>query len=481
MRRFLNKVFGGDGDQARTKAGGRPRRSKPTQRPPLGLEFLEERTLLSTNLSIGKPVTGSGSYAEHVSFKHVTDGKFDDMLLDPASGDSYWLTPIRDCNSSKVDNFIVDLQGQPLIEGFELQNTHNYIYNNGGTKDFRIWLSSDGVNYHQVVQNQLPKAVDPIPKQLFNISPEKARYVKFEVLSCYGIVGGLNEITVYGQTEGTPPTTAAPAAPSGLVARPGTGSQIELSWNPSAGATAYSVQQWNGVTRQWQQIAQVPAGTTQYTVKNLQPGTTYYFSVGAINSAAPNGIYSPLASANTPPLTASPAPSGTQVDLCWVDVAGEIRFDIYKKSNGGGWQFVITVQANVTCQSVQGLSPGTTYTFAVGAFNSTGSFFHWDQQTATTPKAVAPKAPANLVATATSSAQIKLNWSDVAGNDGYSIWWWDDNLRKYTRIDKGEFGADATVCFVNFSKPLKPGTTLRFAVGAYNSAGANFSYVNVTT
>ena len=126
MRRFLNKVFGGKGDQARSKAGGSPRRRSESSRPVrLNVEQIEERMLLScvsgSLLSANKPVQapppyqGERFYKEGFPPDRVTDGRLND------TDNSFWLTlDGRDMdgggNAVQYGTFTVDLQSQNRIE-----------------------------------------------------------------------------------------------------------------------------------------------------------------------------------------------------------------------------------------------------------------------------------------------------------------------------------------------------------------------------
>jgi hypothetical protein len=58
--------------------------------------------------------------------------------------------------------------------------------------------------------------------------------------------------------------------------------QVQLSWTPSAGATGYHVDEWNGSA--WMDVADVAASIQSSDVSALSPGTTYYFRIEAYNA-----------------------------------------------------------------------------------------------------------------------------------------------------------------------------------------------------
>jgi hypothetical protein len=129
------------------------------------------------------------------------------------------------------------------------------------------------------------------------------------------------------------------------------------------------------------------ATSNSYTATGLSPGKAYEFAVGAFNSVNdPNPIWA-VQTATTPaaqPSTTTPtAPAGapipltvtatgaTFINLSWKPVAGVDGYDLYVSSNGTGWQH-FSLPANWGSVSVTGLTPGTTYTFALRAHYSSG-------------------------------------------------------------------------------------------------------------
>ena len=66
--------------------------------------------------------------------------------------------------------------------------------------------------------------------------------------------------------------------------------------------------------------------------------------------------------------------STSQVDLSWVDKStNESGFRIQRKSGGANFSDIATVGKDVTGYSDKGLTPGTTYTYRVYAYNNAGS------------------------------------------------------------------------------------------------------------
>lgn len=187
---------------------------------------------------------------------------------------------------------------------------------------------------------------------------------------------------------------------------------------------------------------------------------------GTVNPpAAPSGL-------------AASAASSSQINLSWTDNASnESGFSIERSTGGGAFAQVASVGANVTSYQDTGLAASTTYSYRVSANNSGGSSAYSNTASATTSggSGTLPAAPTNLGATATSSSQINLSWTDNAANEtGFSI---------ERSTGGGAFAQIATVganvtSFQNTG--LAASTTYSYRVRASNAAG-NSAYSNTAS
>jgi len=168
-----------------------------------------------------------------------------------------------------------------------------------------------------------------------------------------------------------------PVAPTNLTATPFSSSQINLSWSAVTGATSYKVYEWvNGAAY----LLPGTATGTSCSVTGLQPNTTYYFQVAAVNSAG-TGKASSWAQALTRP--AAPTnfqvqrPSASALNIYWSNVAGANGYYVEVYLNGQ-WKILGTVQTAGCSINLAncGLSYGVTYEFAVGAYNASGATFN---------------------------------------------------------------------------------------------------------
>jgi hypothetical protein len=165
------------------------------------------------------------------------------------------------------------------------------------------------------------------------------------------------------------------------------------------------------------------------------------------------------------------ANSRSKITLRWSDRSNNERgFRIERMTTGGTWTQIAAVGANVRTSANTGLTAGTTYTYRVLAYNDSGVSGYSNEASATTPGGTAgkPSAPNNLVATAISRTQINLTWLDTSSNEqGFRI---ERKLGSAAWVPIATLPANAT----RFANPgLKPNTTYRYRVRAFNTNGAS--------
>jgi len=114
---------------------------------------------------------------------------------------------------------------------------------------------------------------------------EMPETVYIGLMVCSGSHGALNSTTFSDVQitggDGQAPV-AIPAAPAALLASPGE-KAVPLRWQPSFGATSYSVKRANTSGGPYQAIAKVTGAS--YVDTSVTNGGTYYYVVSALNSA----------------------------------------------------------------------------------------------------------------------------------------------------------------------------------------------------
>ncbi len=289
--------------------------------------------------------------------------------------------------------------------------------------------------------------------------------------------GASSYTNIADATTQAPPVTI-PRPPSNLTATASSSSQINLAWTDNASdETGFEIERSNDGTN-FAKIADVGANTTTYSNTGLTASTRYWYRLRAINSAGASS-YTNIADATTqaPPVTiprppsnlTATASSSSQINLAWTDNASdETGFEIERSNDGTNFAKIADVGANTTTYSNTGLTASTRYWYRLRAINSAGASSYTNIADATTqaPPVTIPRPPSNLTATASSSSQINLVWTDNASDEtGFEIERSNDGIN-FTKI------ADVVANTTSFQNTgLNSSTKYFYRVRSKNSAG----------
>lgn len=137
--------------------------------------------------------------------------------------------------------------------------------------------------------------------------------------------------------------TEVPACLPGLTATPLNAGAITLAWPGVAGASAYQVL-FRTPTTDWFPITpQVPAGSTVYTLNDVQAGVPYDFAVAAVDHGRVLATYCTVSATYAPPdcpanLSAERRPNGS-IHLSWDAVDGADGYNVYGPTWDGPMMF----------------------------------------------------------------------------------------------------------------------------------------------
>ena len=222
---------------------------------------------------------------------------------------------------------------------------------------------------------------------------------------------------------------APPSAPENLVATAISPGRANLSWSNVLGETGYKIERSLNGADDWAQIGATGADQTTFADLTVAANTSYAYRVRASNASG-DSDYSLTASATTPYTPAAPtdlaADTATfdHVDLSWIDHAdNETGFKIERSLDGvGGWNQIAVLNADTLgLMDTVNIVPGTTYFYRIRATHPTGGDSDYSNLDDATTIQIAPAAPSNLVAAASSHTQINLTWTDNANNEASFI------------------------------------------------------------
>ena len=282
-------------------------------------------------------------------------------------------------------------------------------------------------------------------------------------------VGGVSGYSNVANATTSQPT---PVAPTNLIASAYSSTEIDLSWTDNANdESSFKIERsLDGNT--FSLIATVGANVTTFPNTGLTQSTVYYYRVRASNGAGDSAA-SNVVMVTTPGLPAPPsnlsanAVSSGEIDLSWTDNSvNEDGFRIERSTDGVIFTLVGSVGANLTTFADTTVAPSTLYYYRVHSFNSGGESAYTNVASAMTPSALAPLAPSNLSATAVSSSQINLAWTDNSNNEtGFKIERSTDGVT-FTQV--GTVGSNVTTMS---DMGLSPATIYYYRVKAYNAEG----------
>jgi fibronectin type 3 domain-containing protein len=393
-----------------------------------------------------------------------------------------------------------------------------------GTKTYALWGSSQVVKAHGMLvltetgssQNSTnfdgsdypPNAYNggntascvdsgAVPNVKITIAGSTTSYLDTgQVLNTGGVDGGhcLNGAFVTDRMDESRPwvqigtsSPVAPSAPQSLAASAGSGS-VSLTWMPPAsngGASVTGYNVYRGTSAGGESATPVATSvtTTSFTDASVVNGTTYYYTVAAVNSAGTSPPSNETSA--TPVLVQATVPSAPQslvatgangsVKLSWAAPSSNggspiTGYDVYRGTSPGG-ESSTPVATNVTTTSFSDASVvnGTTYYYTVAAVNAVGPSPQSGEASAR-PQATAPSAPSGLVASG-GNGSVMLSWAIPVTDGGSPITGYD----VYRGTSPG--GESATPLAANVPSNgftdtgVVNGTTYYYKVAAVNAVG----------
>ena len=319
------------------------------------------------------------------------------------------------------------------------------------------------------------------------LAPNTTRHYRVSAINSYDVGAPSNVASAKTEV----PVPPVPDAPTRLTARARGTSAIDLDWTaPSsvsaAPITGYRIEVSSTGNSRWTALeADTDSRDTDYRHTGLNPGTTRYYRVAAINRVG-RSAWSSVVSATTD-VTAPGAPSGLRAVPSGLGGSGQLLLTWTRPStNGGssisgyriemspngvsGWTIVVANTRSTTYRHT-GLAPGTTRYYRVSAINSVGRSNPSNVAPGTT-KAARPGQVQTLSARATGPSSIAITWEAPSSDGGapitgYSVRARSPNDGTWITIRSNTRSTATTFAHTN----LQPFTAYRYQVRAINSVG----------
>jgi chitodextrinase len=284
-----------------------------------------------------------------------------------------------------------------------------------------------------------------------------------------------NQSAYSNTVSATTPTSAPPATPANLRVTATTTNSVSLAWDPVSNVVSYQVRR--------DTVSSLPVTQTSDTVNGLVPGTTYAFSVRALNSVGQSAWSAPLSAATvadtmapTVPVLSGSVLSPSMVRLTWTESTDNlpmVGYNVYV--NGLPARNMLPVETSPRTVEIHQLHAASTYQFTVKAYDQVGNFSAASHvlslTTQTGTDSVPPAAPTNLRhGSSVGPSSVTLAWDGGADNVATVAFdvYVDGNLA-------GE--VTPSVHYPGFFLPrftvrhLAPGSTHTFTVKARDESG----------
>jgi hypothetical protein len=191
-----------------------------------------------------------------------------------------------------------------------------------------------------------------------------------------------------------------------------------------------------------------PGGSFSYDDDALTCGTVYFYRTktqlgGSTDSEWSETVSRTACDATTAPAAPSDLTVGSidqdSIGMSWTDNSdNEDEFQILRSTDGGdNYFFRASLPPNTTSYTDEGLDSNTEYYYKVRSINSVAQSALTDPINATTAPGLTP--PSDLTATAVSTSQINLSWTDTAEDETNWQVFRDDVFRAWVAANATSF------------------------------------------
>lgn len=237
------------------------------------------------------------------------------------------------------------------------------------------------------------------------------------------------------------------AAPSVTVANSATG--VTVSWSSVAGASGYAVYR-KAAGGKWVHLTDLYTGSLRYTDRAAQSGTTYYYTVRALDDGQRSAYRSDISIYCLAQPTVGVANSAAGVRVTWSKSAGAQSYRIYRKTASTGWRYM--AEATGLSWTDQTAQSGTAYYYTVRASKAETLSSY---VSGVTVLYLAQPTPA----VSNGSKGVSVSWNRISGATGYYV---------YRKTPGGSWRRIATI---------QGGSTLQYTdTGVKSSNGVTYVY-----
>jgi M6 family metalloprotease-like protein len=288
----------------------------------------------------------------------------------PASGDGLVIYHIDDSTSYNTEGY----PGQP---GWPQNGNHYRVAVLQADGNYNLERGNNRGDSGDAYRENFVSLIGPATTPSTNSYQDGAVYATDHEISAISAAGATMEFDFNaGQIPAEPP-----AAPSSLTATTTGHYSIDVMWvDNSSNEEGFSLERKESGDTNWTVVTDLGPNTTSFSDSGLIEGTAYEYQVKAYNSAG-DSIYSNTGTATTTIPTPPTAPTGltatavseNQIDLAWTNGDNATGLEVQRSVDSMSFATITTLDPAETSYLDSGLSPSTSYTYRVMAFNSDGS------------------------------------------------------------------------------------------------------------
>ncbi|MCD8381463.1 MAG: SH3 domain-containing protein [Clostridiales bacterium] len=276
-------------------------------------------------------------------------------------------------------------------------------------------------------------------------------------------ISGAGSFDAIGVTVSDTASTVSLSTPT-LTSASNATSGITVKWGAVSDADSYRVyRKVSGGS--WSLIATV--STTSYTDTAATAGTTYIYTVRAVNGSTLSGYSSTGVTCmrlTNPSLTSATA-SSSGITVKWGAVTGAKGYLVYRKVSGGSWSRIATISSSSTVSYTdkENLISGTTYIYTVRAVN--GSYLSYYSTSGISAKATITTTTLStpvLTSASNATSGITVKWGAVSNATKYRV---------YRKVSGGSWSTLTTITGTSYTDTTaSSGTTYIYTVRAINDS-----------
>lgn len=206
-----------------------------------------------------------------------------------------------------------------------------------------------------------------------------------------------------------------------------TTNSINVKWTKVKNASGYVLYKYNSSTKKYTKILQTTSLNS--TVKSLNSGTTYRYSVKAyrvVKSKKYYSSYSPILVATTlpsKPVGLKAVPAVNSITLSWSRVIGATSYTVYRYNSSTNAYTKLGTTKNLSYK-INSLKEGTKYSYAVMATKALNNKSYNSAKSSvvySTTKVASLSAPTGVKASDITTVSAKISFNTVSGAQGYTV------------------------------------------------------------